>query len=171
MTAANTEHITSSGTRAGRAWLACLGVMLAIAGIVFTVVLWRSYQRAMETRAWIETPCRVSSSVIISEHPTPHSPTSHRLALKYEYNFGGASHTGTRIKRVDGPTPHRDKIDALAASYPQGRTTTCFVNPAAPDLAVLRHDSKAALYSTWFPLIFVIGGGMITQRAIFGRDQ
>jgi hypothetical protein len=36
------------------------------------------------------------------------------------------------------------------------------VNPALPAEAVLEHASRAALYSIWFPLLFVVGGlGML----------
>ena len=155
--------------RAGRIWLAFMGLFLVLAGMLFTGVLWRSYQRAMETRAWIETPCRIVSSVVLSEHPTPHSPMSYRLGLQYEYEFHGGRFTGTKVKRVEGESPHKDKIEALADEYPAGRRTTCFVNPAQPAEAILEHATKAALYSIWFPLLFVVGGGMMAWRALFSN--
>ena len=153
--------------RAGRIWLACMGLFLAVAGLVFTAVLWHSYQRAMETRAWIETPCRIISSIVLSEHPTPHSPMAYRLGLQYEYEFKGARHVGSKIKRVEGESLHKDKIESLADDYPAAKRTVCFVNPAQPTEAILQHATKAALYSIWFPLLFVIGGGMMAWRALF----
>ena len=144
-----------------------MGLFLALAGLLFTGVLWRSYQRAMETRTWIETPCRIVSSVVLSEHPTPHSPMAYRLGLQYEYEFKGTRHIGTKVKRVEGESPHKDKIEALADDHPGGRTTVCFVNPAQPAEAILQHATKAALYSIWFPLLFVLGGGMMAWRALF----
>lgn len=153
--------------KAGRIWLASLGLFIALAGLLFTGVLWRSYQRAMETRAWIETPCRILSSVVLSEHPTPHSPMAYRLGLQYEYEFKGTRHIGTKVKRVEGESPHKDKIEALADDYPGGRTTVCFVNPGQPEEAILQHATKAALYTIWFPLLFVLGGGMMAWRSLF----
>jgi hypothetical protein len=41
-----------------------------------------------------------------------------------------------------------------------------FVNPAEPDFAVLKPDTKATGYSIWFPLLFVVGGLGIAGRAI-----
>ena len=41
-----------------------------------------------------------------------------------------------------------------------------YVNPSDPDFAVLKPDTKAAGYSIWFPLLFVVGGLGITVRAI-----
>lgn len=155
-----------SSSRTGRLWLACMGIVLAAAGCVFTTVLWRSFQRAMETRSWSETPCRIVSSSIRSERPTPHSPVSHRFAVRYEFEFQGRKRTGTKVERTEGPTAHREKADALAAEFPAGRATVCWVNPAMPDEAVLRHGSKAGLYTIWFPLLFVLGGGVMAWRAI-----
>lgn len=145
-----------------------MGLFLALVGLLFTVVLWRSYQRAMETRAWIETPCRVVSSVVLSEHPTPHSPMAYRLGLQYEYEFKGERHIGIKVKRVEGESPHKDTIEALAEEYPGGKKTTCFVNPSQPSEAILQHATKAALYTIWFPLLFVFGGGMMAWRALRG---
>jgi hypothetical protein len=144
-----------------------MGLFLALAGLLFTGVLWRSYQRAMETRTWIETPCRIVSSVVLSEHPTPHSPMAYRLGLQYEYTFKGTRYIGTKVKRVEGESAHRERAEALADDYRSGRTTVCFVNPAKPEEAILQHGTKAALYSIWFPLLFVLGGGMMALRSLF----
>jgi hypothetical protein len=46
-----------------------------------------------------------------------------------------------------------------------------FVNPAQPDFAVLKPDTKAAGYSIWFPLLFVVGGLGIVVRAIVRRAR
>lgn len=168
--ASPSNHATST-SHAGRIWLATMGVFLTLAGLIFTGVLWRSYSRAMETRAWTETPCRITSSIILSEKPSPHSATVHRLSLRYDYTHNGTTHAGTRIKRVEGATGHRDKVEALADQFPQGSSTTCFVNPKAPTEAVLIHATKAGLYSIWFPLLFVIGGTMMAFRALYPRKN
>ncbi len=139
------------------------------AGGVFTAVLWQSYERAMETRKWIETPCRIVTSTVLSERPTPSSPVTHRFELRYEYVFAGARREGAKVKRTEGPTPHRVKAEALAAEFPAGSTGACWVNPAKPDEAVLVHGSKAGLYAIWFPLLFVIGGAVMAWRAAAAR--
>lgn len=164
------HHDRSSDTSAaGRAWLAAMGLAIACAGVIFTAVLWRSYQRAMETRAWREAPCEITSSLVLSERPTPHSPMAYRAAVHYRYALGGKAFTGSRVRRVEGPTPHREKAEAIVAAFPPGSTRTCFVNPARPEEAILEHASKAALYALWFPLLFVVGGGVMTWRALVAR--
>jgi hypothetical protein len=154
---------------AGRWWLAFIGVLMACAGLLFAAVLWRSYQKAMETRAWSETPCEIVSSVLLSERPTPNSPMSYRASIHYRYEFQGQFHTGTKVMRVEGPTPHRDKAEKRVNAHKPGTTMTCYVNPADGKEAVLQHSGKAALYTLWFPFLFVIGGGMMAWRAVTRR--
>ena len=43
--------------------------------------------------------------------------------------------------------------------YAVGTETTCFVDPDAPERAVLKKDSKAALYTLWFPCLFTTTAG------------
>jgi hypothetical protein len=46
-----------------------------------------------------------------------------------------------------------------------------YVNPADVNFAMLKPDSKAAGYSIWFPMLFVIGGLGIALRAISGERR
>lgn len=140
-----------------------MGLLLIAAGAFFAWRMWLSYEQAQVTRGWEQVPCRVVSSRVVSENPTPRSPPAHRVELRYEYEFNGGKHSGTRIRRVAAaPTQHLDKARIIQQAYPPGSVQTCFVNPASPDEAVLEHASRAALYSIWFPLLFVAGGvGML----------
>ncbi|MBX7210294.1 MAG: DUF3592 domain-containing protein [Verrucomicrobiaceae bacterium] len=146
-----------------------MGLVLVAAGLLFTGMLWRAYQRALETRGWPAAPCRVLFSLVLSERPTPHSPVAFRLGLQYEYDFAGRKYIGTRVRRVEGPTADKEKVDALAAEYPAGKKTVCFIDPANPAEAILEHATEAALYAIWFPLLFVIGGGVMAWRAVIQR--
>jgi hypothetical protein len=143
-----------------------MGVVLALAGAGFTWGLWVAWQKAEETRRWKPTPCRIISAQLLSERPTPSSNVQHRVDLRYRYDFAGKSYTGTRIRRVEGPTVHESEARKKLESYPVGHETTCWVNPAQPDQAVLRHSSRAALYTLWFPLLFVAGGIGMTWNAL-----
>lgn len=135
-----------------------MGLFLACAGLVFTGVLWTAYQRAAETRTWEAVPCVVVTSKLSAKRPTPNSNIAYRPEIQYRYEFSGKSYTGHRLKRVDGATSHEDRARATLETYPVGLETTCYVNPAQPDFAILKHGTKAALYSIWFPLLFVVGG-------------
>lgn len=140
-----------------------MGVFLIIAGSFFAWRMWLSYEKAQITRKWTQVPCRISSSKVVSERPTPHTDPAHRVEIRYEYELAGVKHSGTRIRQVEAaPTPHLDVAQQRQQAFPPGSDQVCYVNPAAPDEAVLQHGSRAALYSIWFPLLFVAGGvGML----------
>lgn len=142
-----------------------LGLGLIVPGAAFTVFLWISYVRAQETRRWTPTACLILDSRVVSERPSPHSPTVHRASIRYRYAFDDVTRTGDHILRVDGPTSDREKAERFCAKYPVGRETECFVNPLDPDSAVLEHTTKAGLYTIWFPLLFIAGGAGVVWSA------
>jgi hypothetical protein len=159
------------GSAQGRWWLVGMGLFLAMAGMLFTWVLWRAFTRAEETRSWVETPCRIVGSLVRSERPSPNSNMSHRAEVRYVYEFGGQNRTGSRVKRVDGATTHEERAQAVVAAYPVGMQTVCYVNPAQPAEAVLKQGSRGALYSIWFPLLFVVGGLGVAVNALRASHQ
>lgn len=140
-----------------------MGVFLIAAGSFFAWRMWLSYEKAQTTRNWSQVPCRIVSSRIKSERPTPHSNPAHRVEVRYEYEVNGIKLSSTRIRQVErAPTLHFDDALQRQEQYPTGSAQVCWVNPAAADEAVLEHGSRAALYSIWFPLLFVLGGfGML----------
>ena len=160
-----------SNPNAGRYWLASMGLFLACAGALFTWGLWYAYQKAEETRRWTPEPCRIISSRIVSERPTPHSNVEHKVEIRYSYTFAGKAMTGDHIKRVDGDTVHEESAKERSEAYPVGMETTCYVNPAKPNEAVLQHGTRAALYSIWFPMLFVVGGLKMAWDSVRGRKK
>jgi len=146
-----------------------MGLFLAFAGIVFTWVLWTAWQRAEETRRWVPLPSRIVSSRLTQELPTPNSNPAYRAEVRYSYIFDGKSQLGSNIKRVNSPSQHEDVARKKLESYPVGAEQTCFVNPLKPEQAVLKHDTRAALYSIWFPGLFVIGGLGMAWNALRPR--
>lgn len=144
--------------KSGSLWLMGMGITLAVAGGLFTWVLWSAYLRADATRAWQAVPCTVISSQIKPEKATPTSPTKFLVQVRYEYTHESSRFIGERIKRL--PTIHStiEKAESTRQNYLPGQNITCWVNPDSPTEAVLKHDTRAALYSIWFPLLFVFGG-------------
>ena len=162
-------NATPSNARAGRYWLATMGLILALAGAGFTWGLWGAWRKAEETRGWKAIPCRIVSSQIVSERPTPHSNVAHRVELSYRFKFGDETLFGSRIKRVEGPTAHEEEVRKKQEAYPVGMESTCWVNPADPTQTVLKHSGRGALYSIWFPMLFVVGGLGMAWNALRRR--
>lgn len=160
---------SSSSTLAGSLWLAAIGMFLILAGATFTWVLFTAWQRAEETRSWTPTPCRIISSKVISERRSPNAEIEHRTDIRYRYAFNGQSLTGNRIKRVNAATVHEESARKQLEEFPIGKEIVCYVNPVHPEQAVLKHDTRAALYTIWFPLLFVVGGMGIVWGALRRR--
>ncbi len=142
-----------------------MGLALCAAGCLFTWVLWTSYQRASATRQWTPVTATVLSSQILREQATPNSPEKYRAAIRYAYQIGGQKHESDRIRRADGPTGDLEKATNTREEFTVGQPITCWVNPADPTFAILKHDTLAGLYSIWFPLLFVFGGAKMAWDA------
>jgi hypothetical protein len=149
-----------------RLFKVALGLALMGMGAGGTIVLWRSWQRAEETRTWKPVEAVVISSQVLTDRPTPHSPLMYTADVHYRYTMDGKGFTSRRVKRVQGPTSHKEAAEATAGRYRAGKMMTCYVNPAEPDFAILEHDSRAGLYTIWFPLLFVIGGAGMVLAAV-----
>ena len=148
-----------------------LGTAFILMGAAGTQWLWRSYEHAAETYRWVPTEARILSSQILTERVTPHSPLSYRADVRYAYTVIEKKFTGDHIRRVDGASSHRDKAKALVEAYRPGTAVTCYVDPAAPAVAILQRSSLAALHSLWFPLLFVVGGMGMVWRALYTREN
>lgn len=166
-------------SRAARLFKIGIGLFLMISGLAVTAMLFIPYRKAMETRAWTETPCEILESYRKEAKESEFSQPVQRVFIKYRYTVSGKEHTGTRWRRVAfsgnldkdvaKKTPHIADADQLVAKYPAGLATTCWVNPAAPDEAVLEHYTKAAIYTLWWPMLFAVGGGGIVWSALRRR--
>lgn len=163
------SQTAATSTRGARSLKVAMGVALILMGATATAMLWRSYQRAEETRHWRQVPAIVTISVLLTERPTHNSPPAYRPEIHYRYTVDGKGRTGTHIRRVEGRSSHREAAEERLSTYPVGREVICYVDPADPDFAVLEHSTRAALYSIWFPLLFVVGGTGMILSALRGR--
>ncbi len=163
------DHLSQNTPRPARHgswWLVFLGSVLAAMGAVFAGVLWTAWQRAEETRRWTAAPCKVVYSQLRPEQASMNSPVKYRVLVRYEYEAAGQHRSSERIHRVDGAMGDRDDAEAVRERYVPGQQLSCYVNPADPGFAVLEHDTRAALYTIWFPLLFVFGGLKMAWAAL-----
>jgi Protein of unknown function (DUF3592) len=149
-----------------RWFLGSVGVFLIALGLAFTWWLWGAGQRAMITRHWTPVPCVILVSGVQQKQFSPNDPVKWQPELEYRYSFEGKVYHSTKLRRIEGPTPHRARAMASAAAFPPGRETLCFVNPGNPAEAVLEHATKAAFYTLWWPLLFAAGGAGMLAAAL-----
>ena len=159
--------------RAGRWYLVVLGLAIALIGGLFVGMMARSFLRAREMRRWPEVACVILSSDIEERVHDPQSPPEFRHAVSFGYEWNGEKHTGDHLTLRGSPWSSKPELaKERAAEYPAGKSTSCRVDPANPEFAVLKPDSLAPGYSIWFPALFVIGGLGISARALLaGRKS
>lgn len=147
-----------TNSKAGKLFLCLIGLMLLGIGGVFEWLLVRSYLHAKESRAWPQVEGVVLRSEVDERH-FQGSPKEFRLSILYGYSFEGEDLTSGRMSpRGTKWTKEEQVVLELAEKYPEGSSHTVWVNPKRPDQGILKHDTKAAGYTLWFPALFVIGG-------------
>ncbi len=152
-----------------------MGLILMLSGLVTTALLFVPYRHALETRSWTETPCVITGSRMEEYRISDFAEPVARVFIKYGYTFDGKEYTGTRVKRVTFSanddkdvslrTSKFEDAAKVVAKYPPDTRTVCFVNPVVPSEAVLEHQTKAAIYTLWWPMLFAVGGGGIVWSA------
>lgn len=149
-----------------------MGFLVLIAGCAFVWLMQRSYGKASETREWPQVEAVVlESRVEVDQRVREHAGQLNTAAfILYGYEQEGERLTSERVKRRGQFWSNKpERAQALVEKYPVGARVPCFVNPQDARYAVLEHDSKAAGYSIWFPLIFVIGGGGMMVGVFFKK--
>jgi hypothetical protein len=160
----------SSSPVAGRWYLAFLGLILVLIGAVFFWLMWRSYDRAREMHEWPEVPCVILNSEVEPRPIDFRGPPEFRVKILFGYEYGGLRRTSERITWRGSPWSAKySMVEQRVKSFPIGMETTCRVDPQNPEVAVLEPDTKAAGYSIWFPLLFIVAGLGITLGAMFPR--
>ena len=156
--------------KASTVFLVALGLAVAGLGGLFTALMWDSYQRASAMHAWPQAEAVILSSRIEERRHDEFSGTEYRVGLLYGYEWKGEAKTGERLTARGNPwSKERARAEKVLEKYPEGAKTTAYVNPADPGFAVLKPDTKAAGYSIWFPMLFVVGGLGIAVRAVMPK--
>jgi hypothetical protein len=153
----------------GRIWKIAMGALLMVVGSVFVSYLWGAYQRAALMDSWVETPCVILASSMDDSGRNQKGMPKYTLLVSYEYEFEGRKFEGDQFKRLPSEASDPRKVKAKLDDLEVGSQMICYVDPKSPDRAVLKRDTKAALYSIWFPCLFVIGGAGMILSALFRK--
>jgi len=124
--------------------------------------LFATWQKAARMDSWSPTQAVILSSEVVPWRFNEFSQPEFQPKIRYRYEAGGVARESERIRRVAIRSAHQEKAAGWVERFPKGALVTAWVDPVDPEHSVLRRDSKAALYSIWFPALFVVGGfGMI----------
>lgn len=147
-----------------RAFLVGLGLLLAFIGAGFCYWLGKSYSRIQAVDAWPEVRCVVLRSEVEEFLPVRNVAPRYRVKIDYYYEYNGRSWHSARVRSRERATAVKTRAEAWQARYPTGTETVCYVRPDDPSFAILEKDSKAVIYTIWFPGLFVVAGlGMAVQ--------
>ena len=157
---------------AGRLWMAGMGLAIAAAGAFFMWFLWKNFEVARHMDAWVETPCEILASTIDGSQIDQHFETKYEFQVSYRYEWQGGTRLSDQAKSKPVYAGIRKKLEPWEARYPTGARAVCYVDPADPARAVLERDTKASIYSLWFPALFVVGGlGIAISGALGGGKR
>ncbi|MFK7911733.1 MAG: DUF3592 domain-containing protein [Akkermansiaceae bacterium] len=165
---------TNSASSAGSAgkWFLCLiGVSIISMGLLFGWLLLRSYLNASATREWNQSEAVILRSVV-DQRQIKGSPAEFRLNLLYGYDYEGNSYTSNKLSPRGAKWGRSEEVvTALAKEYPAESTHTVWLNPLDPREAILQHDTKAAGYTIWFPILFVVAGSGMIWGVLGGANR
>ena len=152
----------TSGRVAGSIFICMIGLMLVSMSVVFEWLMLRSYLNAKESRQRPSVEAVILSSDII-ERQISGSPVEVKFDVAYEYVYQGKPYSSKRLSpRGSKWMRDKDSVRELLLKYPVGSSHKAWVDPQSPDSAILKHDTKAAGYTLWFPVVIMVGGcGMI----------
>ncbi len=167
---------SKSGKKSGRGG----GVFLVLFGLPFAGVGvfmgWMAgstlldYARAQH---WTEVPATIDT-LDLEHHSDSEGGSTSKVVCTYHYTIGGTTYTADRVG-INGSGDnigswHEDVHRRLRAHHQRGKTVTCYVNPAAPEQAMLDRELRFGLLA--FMLLFVVvfggAGGSIIYAGITG---
>ncbi|MDR2674767.1 MAG: DUF3592 domain-containing protein [Opitutaceae bacterium] len=108
------------------------------------------FSEVWSARNWSQVPCVIVESKLATES-APEGSVHHVVHMVYEYEYENEKHRGTRYHFSPGPVSWPEDPQSIVANNPPGKTTVCFVNPAAPFQSVLNHNAPL---TAWIALPF-----------------
>ncbi len=150
----------------GRIWKVLLGLGLIAAGSFFCWWLWAVWEKAKLMDDWGQAEGQIIASSVVEWRFNEFSREEYEPRIRYRYQVEDTDFIGDRIRRVSIRSTSPSKVQTWVERFPAGETVTVFFDPVDPSLSVLKRDSKAALYSIWFPFLFVVGGAGMVVSAV-----
>ena len=132
--------------------------VFAVMGLAFSYfLLVRPLTKILLARDWAPTDCTILSSGV-GRHSGSKGGSTYSVDVLYRYQFNGREYQSSRYKFATASTSGYDGKAEIVRRLAPGTTTTCYVNPTAPDEAVLDRGFTADLLFGLIPLVFICVG-------------
>ena len=138
-----TESISSragSSKKAGWVFMIIFGGVFALVGAGVGIPLGiMPIKKMMDSRNWVETPCKIIWSRVQRHESTNdgHTSITWSVDIFYEYAFNGETHRSNKFGAISSSSSGRSGKVAITKKYPTGSQQSCFVNPKVPEQALL----------------------------------
>ena len=126
------------------------GIIFTSFALVMGVLVFKDYRADKEILEWVQTPCVIEKSGIDIS-----SDGEYSFSSNYSYEWEGRNYISGLYQR-NSQTCSFNSVEEkgrILRRYPVGTTTTCFVNPSSPSMAVLTRDDGSF---PWSELLFMV---------------
>ena len=128
-------------------------------GVFFEGLVAREFLQTVRGYVWTKTECFVVSSRIADGDATERRDSGYHFEVEYTYTSGGGKHTSRQFALKPKGFSDYGEVQRLALRYAPETKGFCYVNPAAPEQAILNRGNLWFGLMLLFPLIFVVVGG------------
>jgi hypothetical protein len=137
--------------------LVLFGLVFAAAGSGFSYpLLVRPLWNSRLARSWVQTPCKIISTRVLSHDSD--DGTTYSVDILYDYVFKDHAYRSNRYDFIGGSSSGYDGKQAIVNHYRQMNNPVCYVDPGNPSSAVLVRAVTWKNAIGLFPLIFVVVG-------------
>ena len=164
------KEFSAPMTAGGAVFLIIFGLMFFGAGsLAAWMVCIKPMSGVIASGNWTPTTARIVSSHL-DRSSSSKGGSTYRVNIQYQYDFNGSHYTSDRYDFFRSGMSSNVGVGSMrkiVENLPQGAETTCLVNPANPDEAVISRSIPwfFALFML-FPLPFLFIGGMTIFSAI-----
>lgn len=144
----------------GRGCMSVFFGLFLVAGlfIIYTMTV-RPLWMTLVARSWEPAEAVVLSSEV-GVHSGDDSDT-YSIEITYRYHFQGRAYVSGRYSFHTGSSSGWAGKNAVVARYPVGSTQECFVNPRAPEQAVLVRTPTSQIWWGLIGLPFAVVGSLV----------
>jgi len=131
-----------------------LGLGFLLIG-TFALLFWAyGFICLVNAQNWVPSDCKIISSEKIC------NGDDFSAQIYYEYNFEGKNYTGCKIRIFERSDNCGKAASFYLKKYRKGRTSTCYVNPATPEEALLEKNITIddIVLPCGLSILFIIAG-------------
>lgn len=171
--AAESENGTDGKSRStaknkvGSFFIVLFGLPFLAVGLGASYLLFSTLYEHYKAQKWVEVPARIRS-LDLEHRRGSKGGTTYKVVATYAYTYGGRTYEGDRVgfsSSADNVGSwHRDTHKELRQAWTRGKTVPCYVDPAAPEQAVLKRDLRFGMlaFMMLFATLFsAVGGGIV----------